>query len=90
MSTKRVTSSSNRKAKRTKLAAAQLALGQADEQAVVKGEDELALEEAVFGVSAGGKGSVWDVERLDEEQEFVETGLERLEDDNVSALFASS
>ena len=56
-----------------------------------KDESELELEEAVFGRSRGGKGSVWEPETeavvlQEEEVEAVETGLERLRDENVSTL----
>lgn len=59
---------------------------------VQKDEDELALEEAVFGTSRGTRTSVWDlaeedIHRGDVDDEFEEdqeTGLERLRDENVS------
>lgn len=59
---------------------------------LTKDESELELEEAVFGRSRGGKGSVWDAEVLprgrfdveDDEDLEIETGLERLKDENVS------
>lgn len=63
---------------------------------IEKDATELKLEEAVFGRSRGGKGSVWNDlndttsrsnkrSRFEEaeEDEDVETGLERLRDDNV-------
>lgn len=58
-----------------------------------KAQDEAELEEAVFGKSRGGKGSVWDLAeedqlQLDDEDEEDETGLERLRDENVSPLFS--
>jgi len=91
MSAKRSNSTSKRanKPKRAKLAApTEVAFGETV-AGVDKGEDELALEEAVFGTSRGGRTSVWDNElaagvHLEDGDEFVETGLERLEDDNVS------
>lgn len=56
-----------------------------------KDESELELEEAVFGRSRAGKGSVWDLEPEDqvveEYEEEPETGLERLRDENVSGSF---
>lgn len=57
-----------------------------------KDENELELEEAVFGKSRGGKGSVWDSDSAhatfqEEEIEFEgETGLDRVEDDAVSRV----
>jgi hypothetical protein len=67
---------------------------------IEKDATELELEEAVFGRSRAGKGSVWDDlddvkssnkrSRFDEpeEEEEVETGLERLRDDNVGLYFS--
>ncbi len=92
MSTKRSNPATKRanKPKRAKLSApTEVALGEAAQREIEKADDELALEEAVFGTSRGGKTSVWDQElaagdQAEDEDEFVETGLERLEDDNVS------
>lgn len=63
--------------------------------AVSKDEDELELEEAVFGTSRGTKTSVWDLaeedtrrvnlDGQDEDSDEEDTGLERLKDENVSA-----
>jgi hypothetical protein len=56
-----------------------------------KDESELELEEAVFGRGRGARASVWDTvaedDALEAEQygEDVETGLERLKDESVSA-----
>lgn len=68
-----------------------LALGQQLKGAAAfeKDQGELDLEEAVFGRSTAGKASIWDVEediyaRQDEEEQEIETGLERLRDENVS------
>lgn len=94
MSTKRTNSTTKRanRPKRAKLGvAAEVAFGETMANSVEKGEAELELEEAVFGTSRGGKTSVWDHELAagvdyDQGDEFVETGLERLEDDNVSLV----
>lgn len=58
-----------------------------------KDQDELALEEAVFGTSRGSRTNVWDLAEedtlqpdLDDDFQEQETGLERVRDENVSIL----
>ena len=84
-----------RKAKKARTEASSAPLGALlpkTAKIIKKDESELELEEAVFGRSRGGKGSVWEpetghMEEEEEDLELVQTGLERLKDENVSYEF---